>query len=631
MESLDGRVGYWHLKKAGRSQFVYVLLLIAVVAGVYSNSFQAGLVFDNAPIIGEDPRIRHADLESVRAIVNGQYWFNNTTSGLYRPLTTLSYLFNYAVLGNEANPEGYHAVNLALHLTNVLLVFAIGLAIFADPGWAFALAALWGLHPLLTESVTNIVGRADLLAGFGVLAGLWCYIRLNGWRAVAGVAAAQAIGIFSKESAIALPACMLLYDVIWRRRPRLVAYIALALPIAAFFAIRSAVHPVLLVNFPENPLIAADFWTARITAFKVIGRYVLLFIWPSALSADHSYNAVPLLGTAAFVATIGCATAFAFAVWSQRRWPVASFFLLFFFVALAPTANIFLIVGSIMAERFMYLPALGLAGLAIFAFSRWKKSASLAAIGVLCVAFGARTFARNFDWYDALSLWTSATQAEPQAARAHSNLALEYTRIPGRMADAIAEYRVALSIDRTNPGIHFNLANALLATGRLDEAIAEYRAAVSGAPAFAEAHNNLGNALVQSGRIEEAIAEFKAALRIRPNYAEAHNDLANAFLRLPGHLNDAIEECRAALRINPDSAEAHANLGAALLASDSVAGAVIELQAAVRLNAENFDARFNLANALLKSGRRQEAIAELQALLRMHNDPEARSMLEQLK
>src|SRR5579863_8353086 len=132
------------------------LLLLAVVIGAaYSNSFEAGLVFDNAPIISQDPRIREASLENMGRILHGGYWYNIPTAGLYRPVTTFSYLTNFAVFGNGLNPAGYHAVNLAVHVVNAGLVYTLGLIILAESSWAVALALLWALHPLLTESVTN--------------------------------------------------------------------------------------------------------------------------------------------------------------------------------------------------------------------------------------------------------------------------------------------------------------------------------------------------------------------------------------------------------------------------------------------------------------------------------------------
>jgi hypothetical protein len=154
-----------------------ILALWALVLAAYSNSFQAGLVFDSATVISQDARIHAVTPQNLRLILTEEYWRGSTTLGLYRPLTTSSYLLNYAVFGNGTHPAGYHWVNLALHGVNVSLVYLLGILVFEAAAPAFALAALWGVHPLLTESVTNIVGRADLLAAFGVLAGLLCYVK----------------------------------------------------------------------------------------------------------------------------------------------------------------------------------------------------------------------------------------------------------------------------------------------------------------------------------------------------------------------------------------------------------------------------------------------------------------------
>jgi len=625
---------------------VWGLILVA-----YSNSFQAALVFDNSSVIGRDPRIRQATPQNIASILTGGYRYANATDGLYRPLTTFSYLLNYAVFNNGPRPAGYHWVNLVAHEANVALVYALGIAIVGETAPAWALAAIWGLHPLLTESVTNIVGRADLLAAFGVLAGLLCHVRgasAAGRRKLAwlaGVAGSQAIGLFSKESAIVLPGIMLLYDLTWFDRAawrgRAPAYGALALPFAAFFYLRGQLHPHMLVTFAENPLVHAGFWTARLTAVKVIGKLLWLFFWPARLSADYSYNAVPLFGWRAsnwedaktLMALAVCLGAAILAVLLAVRWRRAGspmlFFLVFFFVAASPTSNLIVPIGSIMAERFLYLPSVGLAGFlvaAVYALGRWlplrpaTARIAWAAPGIVCLALAARTYARNFDWKDELSLWTSAVDVCPESGKAHYNLAQALEHLPGRLPDAISEYQTALRIDPGDEQAHTNLGNALASIpGRLPEAIAEYQTALRIDPDRAEPHNDLGNVLsAMPGRLPEAIAEYQAALRIRPDNAELHYNLANALFLMPGRLPDAIAEYQAALRIDPDHADAHANLGHALSGLPGrLPEAIAEYRAALRINPDLVSAHLNLGNALLGvPGGLPEAIAEYRAALR---------------
>ena len=562
-----------------------LLLLWALVLVAYSNSFHAAILFDDVGVLLRDPRIQAVSAQNIGSILTEGYWRVNPDSGLYRPFTTLSFLVNYAVLGNGASPDGYHWINFALHGVNVSLVYALGVVIFTEPSLALALAALWGLHPVLTESVTNIVGRADLLAAFGVLAGFLCYTR---WASsncpsrrwwLAAMVAAQTVGLFSKENAAVLPGILLLYDLTWPERStwraRIPAYAALALPFAAFFLMRSRLHTHMLVAFPENPLISVGFWTARLTAVKVIGKFLWLFFWPAHLSADYSYNAFPLFGwrlgswedDKTLIALAVALGAIVLAILWRTRSKAMFFCMIFFFIALLPTANLVIIIGSIMAERFLYLPSIGLAGCLVGAiYSLARRSGPRTAwivMGLVGLAFAARTYARNFDWHDELSLWTSTVDVCPGGARPHMNLGNALAQIPGRLPDAIAEYRTAVRIFPAGAQEHYNLGQALARTpGHGSEAIAEFQSALRIKPDAADAHYNLGLALEQiPGRSQDAIAEFQAAIRNQPDFAAAHNNLGNALARLPGRMPDAIAEWQAAARDDPDFSEAHYNLG----------------------------------------------------------------------
>jgi tetratricopeptide (TPR) repeat protein len=448
---------------AWKPHLLRILAVWALALICYSNSFRAGIVYDDVWIVERDARVRAVTAENLRQIFSEQYWYKSSTTNLYRPLTTLTYLINYALLGNAQNPAGYHAVNLAIHLANIALVYCLGLLLFADPTLAIALAALWGVHPLATEAVTNIVGRADALAALGVLAGIVCHAygqSARGRRKAAwmgGLAEAAVVAMFSKESGVVLPGIMLLYDLTfsaratWRKRWP--GYAAMAIPFAIFFYLRTwlrATHPLDLIPFTDNPIVAADFLTAKLTSLKYTLEYLRLFFWPVKLSADYSYNQLPLATLTDWRAWLGaavCLGAVAAAAAAYRRSKPLFFFVFWFFIALAPVANFFLAIGVTIAERLVYLPAIGLAGCVVLLLARLRQPRRiLAATALLCCVLGARTFVRNFDWYDELSLWTSAARAVPQAARAHSVLSMQLEDRPGELDRAVREAEAALRI-----------------------------------------------------------------------------------------------------------------------------------------------------------------------------------------
>jgi tetratricopeptide (TPR) repeat protein len=490
---------------------------------------------------------------------------------------------------------------------------------------------------------------------------------------------AQTVGLFSKESAAVLPALLLLYHLTfgkaggWRRRAP--AFAALILPFAAFFYMRGAAHTHLEIAFFENPLAGAGFWTARLTAVKVIGKLAWLFLWPARLSADYSFNAVPLFGwrfdgedAMALLALALCLAAALAAVRWRRKRRSASFFIGFFFLAIAPTANLLMPIGSIMAERFLYLGSIGLAGCAVAGLRLLAERISRrgpgarklvwGATGTICLAFAARTYARNLDWRDEYHLWTSAVKVSPAAARAHDNLGIALTEM-GRLPEAIAEFETALRIRPDFADAHFNLGVALMKSpGRLSDAMAEFQETLREEPGFVNAHIDLGVALAQiperapeaiaelqtavrlrpdsaeahdrlgavlardAGRVPEVIAEFQAALQANPDYATAHNDLGSVFASLPGRLPDAIAELQAAVRLQPDSAEMHYNLATLLVqAPGRFAEAVSEFRAAVRANPDFAPAHNSLGSALSQiPGNTTEAIAEYRAALRLQPD-----------
>ena len=377
---------------------------------------------------------------------------------------------------------------------------------------------------MLIESVTNVVGRADLLAALGVVAALLSHpraVRATGARKAVWLTAiglAVTVGIFSKESAIVVVAILPLYDISFGRgarwRSRLPGYVAAVVPCLIYLYVRAQVlaqSAYLPTPFGDNPLLGAGFWSARMTAVKVIGRYFALLLWPARLSYDYSYNEVPLAGWTdwqALASLAVCAILIAAAARSYRRHPVVFFAIGFFIVTLSPVSNLVIRIGSIMAERFLYLPSVGIALGVAGAFEVWRRrvpaggagqryAAVLA--GVVLVSLGARTYARNLDWSDESRFWQSGVAAAPGSYKTQINAATAVAPVTaGDWGRAIGEADRALAILDTLPDDR-NAPNAFRQAGALYRSVGDH--AASGAP---EWYRKSLQALLRSERIEGA-------------------------------------------------------------------------------------------------------------------------------
>ncbi len=452
---------------------VYIAALLAAIAlAIYSNSFVDGFALDSSFILLRDPRIQNATAQNLKLILTQDYWYPNFHSGLFRPFTTLTFLFNYAILGNAANPVGYHAVNLLLHIGNAWLLFALFWRFLRRAWPAFFAAALWTAHPIATEGVTNLVGRCDELASMAILGGMFLYIRsaqatgAKRWAAAVGLFAISMLGLFSKELGVTSIAMMALWDIVrgpgsWREwaRQRWPYYAAVAVSLAIFFAARALVIGTAApAEFPtvDNPLVTAPFWVGRLTAFKVLLLDLHLLVFPWGLSCDRSYNQIPLAAgfdIAAWGGLLLALTVLAVAIARRKKDPMMFWCVGFFGIALLPVSNLAITIGSIMAERFLYLPAAAFAIAVTVLISRSPFRARLPLIlGTAIALFGLRTFLRNPDWRDDYALSAHDVQVTPASFKLHGLLAKGLMdRSPANIDQAVAEGETAWEIVRQLP------------------------------------------------------------------------------------------------------------------------------------------------------------------------------------
>ena len=521
--------------------------------------------------IADNPTIRHWSTA---------FWppVNTTASG--RPILNLSLAVNYAISGTAV--WSYHALNLAIHVLAGLTLFGIVRRTLGarsgerSGGHAHRLLRRAALdpHPLQTESVTYIVQRAESLMGLFYLLTLYCFIRgaeADGrhrrlWFALS--VAACLLGMATKEVMVSAPLMVLLYDrtfvagsfrEAWRRRWGL--YVALA---ATWLLLAGLVAG---TGWDRSGTSGFDVgitpWAYWLTQFEAVTRYLWLSVWPHPLVFEYGTFWVNLSAEVALYALVIVVLAVAVLVALWRR-PVPGFLGAWFFVILAPTS---VMPGRIqmIVEHRMYLPLAAVMTLAAIGIHAAVRRRSWVVFAALALGLGLLTARRNEDYRSELAIWSDTVAKRPDNARAHNNLGVVWSKMPGRLDDAIAQYEAALRLKPDYAEAHNNLGVALAQMpGRLDDAIAQFEEALRLQPDYAEAHNNLGIAWSQMpGRLNDAIAQYEAALRLKPDYAEAHNNLGLAWSQMPGRLNDAIAQFEAALRLQPDYAEAHNNLGLA--------------------------------------------------------------------
>jgi hypothetical protein len=600
---------------ADRRHWLAGAVLCAVTALAYVNSFASGFVLDNRGILLQDPRVHEATAENLRLIFQHTYWWPYGESGLYRPLTTLTYLFNYAILGNGDRAAGYHWINLLLHMANVLLVYVLARRLLREFWPPVFLAAVWAVHPVLTESVTNIVGRADLLAGAALLGGFWMYLKstesMGGrrWAWLGGLAAVTTAGVFSKESAAAILGVIVLYELTWwkqRRQGRalLLGCAAVGLALEAMWWARGAIFSHMTpTRFPywDNPLVDAGFWQGRLTALTVLGRYMGLLVWPAHLSCDYSYNQIPLAtgSPSDWLAWLAVAAAAAGTVWMYRRNRVVFFLIGVACLTLLPTANLLFPLGTVMAERFLYLPAIALAACAVtgcYALARriGRPLVAPVVLGLVIAAFTVRTWVRNADWRDDASLTAAAVQTSPDSYKTHMlRAAALFDSDPshGNIGPVLAEAEKSIAILQpvadwhNNPDTFRRAGEFYLAQGDL----LTTRGADGKLTPTAEGRRAYGRGLELLTRVrrivQASMERERVEARARGTLAPQQDDakvgrVERSISSVEIRLNDipgAVEAGRNAQQLDPTNGESYGQLASALLAAGRTDEAAVTL------------------------------------------------------
>jgi tetratricopeptide (TPR) repeat protein len=520
-------------------------LLVVAVGAAYANSFHGPFVLDDTPSIVENQSIRDFGSAQVLAAPPDAI----TTAG--RPVVNLSLAVNYAIGGLAV--EGYHVLNLAIHILAALALFGLVRRTLLLPtlsaqfgaaatGLALAVALLWAIHPLQTESVTYVVQRAEAMVGLFYFLTIYCLlrgaaaVRGSGWYAAA--LGTCALGMASKEVMVSAPVVALLYDRIFiagsfrkslRRRRGL--WLALA---------STWVLLALLVYSSHNRAGSAGFglgitvWEYARTQFGCIIHYLRLAFWPSPLVLDYG---APVARTAAEIVPYAIAVfvllAATVAVLALR--PKLGFLGVWFFAILAPTSSIVPLPGQTEAEHRMYLPLAAVVVLVVLAAYRalgWlglrSRRAVVALVPAVTAVLGWGTYRRNQVYQSELAIWDSTIRNCPLNQRAYLSRGKAYDGT-GQYDAAIRDYDDAIRLQPDYAEAYNNRGAAYEAKGQVDTAIKDYDKAIALQPGGAESYCNRGNVHQSKGQYDAAIKDYDKAIELKPNLAAAYQNRAIAY------------------------------------------------------------------------------------------------------
>jgi tetratricopeptide (TPR) repeat protein len=547
--------------------------LIAVVAFLlYSNTLQHQFVLDDYSVIKEN-QLTKGGTSSLKEIFASSYreGYGNNENNLYRPLTKAMFAIEWQLSPN--NPHFHHLINVLMYaLVCVLLFFVLIRYTKINVYLLFITALLFAAHPIHTEVVANIKSRDELSSMLFLLLSLLCiskYVAANKTGMLIGTLLCFFLALLSKESAIVYVALAPLFIYFFTETPlkKNLKITGLLAAVAIMYMILHVkiIGSIGIKNIPviDNSLLyTSDVIQQKATAIMILGKYFLLMLIPHPLSSDYSFNTIPIVTS---LANIGFLFALIFhvfllyyAIKKIKEKHILSFCILFYLAAMALASNIFMLIGTHLAERLLFFPSIAFCIASVFLLSKLFKinitdtklkmgsffninKSLLIVTGLILILYSAKTYSRNKDWKSDTTLFGRDLKTVPNSAHMlfyyANNLAnkdsLNAVKDPKerelRLINAQKSIKKALDLYELFPDAH-NVAGRIYYEQKNYEAsFKSYNRALEMNPGKGMYHNNAGTCLFSIGNYVEAAKAFQKAIDIDKYDADARCNLGSAY------------------------------------------------------------------------------------------------------
>lgn len=509
-------------------QFLFVLLLSLTVSFVlFGNTIKNDFVFDDNAVVKN-----RGDLKDIANIFNlfvSPYHQNMPQTGLYRPFTMATYALNHAIFGTE--PKNFHVTNIIIHAINSFLVFWLVRQFLKSDKLAYLSFILFLVHPIHTEAVSWIVGRAELLAFMWGLVAVYFYVKSD--RLLSSLAFLFAL--WSKESAIIILPILIYLEFNFKGIlffKSIFKSLYLLAPLGVYFVLRFLAlgehfFGDATTTIVENQIKFLDFGARIVTALKVLFMYLAKLLWPVHLSADYSYRTIENVSNIfaspeSIIGLVVLVGAVYVGLSRRTRGTAIGFGVSLFLISYLMISNLVFSVGTIMGERLMYLPSLGLVVLIAcflnYLISFGKKKINYAGYIILILAVGfwsVRTIIRNQDWRDAKTLFYATLKEAPDSLVTRTAIAGINIR-ENKWSEAKKDLKIAEEIYPDNSHLQNLLGVVAANDGELKEAEERYKRSIALNSEAIDSYINLGELLIKEGKFQEAAPNFLKVINFYP-------------------------------------------------------------------------------------------------------------------
>lgn len=518
--------------------------------------------YDDPVYVTENPPVQAG------LTLHGIRWALTTGAAAnWHPLTWMSHMIDWSLF--EDDPRGHHAVNIILHSINAVLVFLVFRRLTNQFWFSAFSAALFAWHPLRVESVAWVAERKDVLSGFFGLLALWGYIiyarqRRSQWYLFSF--GAFALGLLCKPMLVTLPFVMLLLDLWPLQRFHWQKCVPPGQRVlfekVPFFLVAggSCVITLMVQRAGGSISTILPIWARMANAFVAILGYVKKFVWPVDMAVLYPHPGFwPLTTITIGILFFIIATITVIFQFHARPSPAIGWF--WFVIMLLPVLGLVHIGLHYMADRYTYLPILGLQLALLPLFSNNNSTIALVAAVAMLGGCVVQTWNQIGVWKNSFTLFNHALAVTRNNYLAYNNRGLAFDRA-GRLDEAIADYKQSLAINPHYAEASNNLGQALTQQGRPRDGLALFRAALEADPSLLSAHNNLGSALADDGEPAEALPHYDFVLAREPWDFNALNNSGIALAML-GRYAEAIARLEKAVQLAPDNVSAQRNLAKA--------------------------------------------------------------------